>query len=87
MERQSIFETQQNLQSPVSFPMQAKDTKEKKEPEATFDLLSNPARVMKPQLQVIKMENPTSTEKALYAPIKDISIGGKENQSLIKHNQ
>ena len=56
----------------------AKDVKEKKEPEATFELLSNPARVMKPQLQVIKMENPASTEKALYAPIKDISIGGKE---------
>jgi len=55
---------------------EAKDSKEKKEPEATFDLLSNPARVMKPQLQVIKMENPTSTEKALYAAIKDISIGG-----------
>ena len=32
---------------------------------------------MKPQLQVIKMEHPTSTEKAMYAPIKDISIGGK----------
>ena len=66
---------------------EAKDTKEKKEPEATFDLLSNPARVMKPQLQVIKMENPTSTEKALYAPIKDISIGGKEIQSVLKLNQ
>merc|ERR1719400_2678695 len=48
----------------------------KTEPEATFEILNNPARVMKPQLQVIKMENPTSTEKALYAPIKDISIGG-----------
>jgi len=55
---------------------ETKDGKEKKEPEATFEILNNPARVMKPQLQVIKMENPTSTEKALYAPIKDISIGG-----------
>ena len=32
---------------------------------------------MKPQLQVIKMEPPSSTEKAMYAPIKDIIIGGK----------
>ena len=56
---------------------ETKDGKEKKEPEAAFEILNNPARVMKPQLQVIKMENPTSTEKALYAPIKDISIGGK----------
>jgi hypothetical protein len=32
---------------------------------------------MKPQLQITKMEAPSSTEKALYVPIKDISIGGK----------
>jgi 26S proteasome regulatory subunit N2 len=31
---------------------------------------------MKPQLQVIKMKPPNSTEKAMYQPIKDISIGG-----------
>ena len=54
-----------------------KDGKEKKEAEATFEILNNPARVMKPQLQVIKMEPPNSTEKAMYQPIKDISIGGK----------
>ena len=54
-----------------------KDGKEKKEPEATFEILNNPARVMKPQLQVIKMEPPNSTEKAMYQPIKDISIGGR----------
>merc|ERR1712079_867596 len=55
---------------------EAKDGKEKKEAEATFEILNNPARVMKPQLQVIKMEPPNSTEKAMYQPIKDISIGG-----------
>merc|ERR1712183_946744 len=53
-----------------------KDEKENKEAEATFEILNNPARVMKPQLQVIKMEPPNSTEKAMYQPIKDISIGG-----------
>merc|ERR1712051_352347 len=57
-----------------------KDGKEKKEAEATFEILNNPARVMKPQLQVIKMEPPNSTEKAMYQPIKDISIGGKLNK-------
>ena len=56
---------------------ETKDGKEKKEAEATFEILNNPARVMKPQLQVIKMEPPNSTEKAMYQPIKDISIGGK----------
>ena len=56
---------------------ETKDAKEKKEPEATFEILNNPARVMKPQLQITKMEAPSSTEKPLYVPIKDISIGGK----------
>merc|ERR1719150_2131386 len=55
---------------------ESKDAKEKKEPEPTFEILNNPARVMKPQLQVTKMEAPTSNEKAMYAPIKDICIGG-----------
>merc|ERR1711936_1555008 len=40
---------------------ETKDGKEKKEAEATFEILNNPARVMKPQLQVIKMEPPNST--------------------------
>ena len=60
---------------------ETKDGKEKKEAEATFEILNNPARVMKPQLQVIKMEPPNSTEKAMYQPIKDISIGGKLDNS------
>merc|ERR1712083_688865 len=47
-----------------------KDDKEKKEPEALFEMLSNPARVMKAQLKVINMED------GKYRPMKDISIGG-----------
>ena len=35
MERQSILETQQNLQSPVSLPMQAKAAKEEN-PDRTY---------------------------------------------------
>ena len=45
--------------------------KPKPEPEATFEILSNPARVMPSQLRVIQM-----VDKSRYEPIKDISIGG-----------
>merc|ERR1719430_2768233 len=47
-----------------------KSEEEKKEPEALFEMLSNPARVMKAQLKVINMED------GKYRPMKDISIGG-----------
>lgn len=46
------------------------DVKEK-EPEPTFEILSNPARVMKQQLKVMQI-----VEGSRYAPIKDLSIGG-----------
>jgi len=46
------------------------DEKEKKEPEPTFEMLSNPARVMKAQLKVISLEDDK------YRPTKEISIGG-----------
>jgi len=42
----------------------------KKEPEPNFEMLSNPARVMKAQLKVISLED------ARYRPMKDLSIGG-----------
>merc|ERR1712227_843240 len=50
-----------------------KDEKEKEksdEPEPNFELLSNPARVMKAQLKVVSLED------GEYRPMKDISIGG-----------
>jgi len=47
-----------------------KPEEEKKEPEALFEMLSNPARVMKAQLKVINLED------GKYRPMKDISIGG-----------
>merc|ERR1711872_755759 len=43
---------------------------DKKEPEPNFEMLSNPARVMKAQLKVISLED------ARYRPMKDLSIGG-----------
>merc|ERR1719297_245492 len=52
-----------------------KDEKEKEkeksdEPEPNFELLSNPARVMKAQLKVVSLED------SKYRPMKDMSIGG-----------
>merc|ERR1711872_1179702 len=47
-----------------------KSEEDKKEPEPLFEMLSNPARVMKSQLKVINLED------GKYRPMKDISIGG-----------
>lgn len=47
--------------------------KDKKKEEATFEMLSNPTRVMKPQLKVISLEKES---QAKYKPMKDLSIGG-----------
>jgi len=63
----------------------SKEDKEKKEkdekdkPEATFDMLNNPARVMKPQLQVISLEG------AKYRPVKDITVGGIVMMKRVKN--
>lgn len=43
----------------------------KAKPEPNFELLSNPARVIKPQLKLLSMP-----EGSRYRPIKDITIGG-----------
>ncbi|XP_077516303.1 regulatory particle non-ATPase 2 [Amblyomma americanum] len=43
----------------------------KAKPEQNFELLSNPARVVKPQLKLLTMP-----EGSRYRPIKDITIGG-----------
>merc|ERR1712083_336792 len=42
----------------------------KKEAEPLFEMLANPARVMKAQLKVVPLED------ARYRPMKDLSIGG-----------
>lgn len=46
-------------------------TEVKARPEPNFELLSNPARVVKPQLKVIQMP-----EGSRYRPVKDVTIGG-----------
>ncbi|KAI1290272.1 26S proteasome non-ATPase regulatory subunit 1 [Halotydeus destructor] len=50
---------------------EVKAKEEKKEPEALFEILSNPARVMKPQLKVVQM-----VSGSRYRPVKDLSVGG-----------
>lgn len=45
--------------------------KERKEPEPNFEILQNPARVMRQQLKVISIVDGQS-----YVPLKDVSIGG-----------
>merc|ERR1712192_326846 len=47
-----------------------KKEEEKKEAEPLFEMLANPARVMKAQLKVVTLED------ARYRPMKDLSIGG-----------
>ncbi|XP_034939926.1 26S proteasome non-ATPase regulatory subunit 1 [Chelonus insularis] len=48
-----------------------KDKSEKKEPEPNFEILQNPARVLRQQLKVVQM-----VEGSQYAPVKDLQIGG-----------
>lgn len=47
------------------------EQKKKDEKEATFELLSNPARAIRPQLKVMQMP-----ENTRYKPVKELSIGG-----------
>uniref|UniRef100_A0A2M4A5L8 26S proteasome non-ATPase regulatory subunit 1 n=1 Tax=Anopheles triannulatus TaxID=58253 RepID=A0A2M4A5L8_9DIPT len=47
------------------------DKKVPKEPEPSFEILSNPARVMRQQLKVISIAEGTP-----YTPLKEVTIGG-----------
>merc|ERR1711928_255481 len=49
------------------------DEKEKDKPkeEPHFEILSNPARVVRQQLKVVQL-----TENSKYTPLKDVGIGG-----------
>lgn len=47
------------------------EQKKKDEKEATFELLANPARAIRPQLKVMQMP-----ENSRYKPIKELNIGG-----------
>lgn len=56
-----------------------KAEKEKKEAEPNFEILQNPARVLRQQLKVIQL-----VEGSHYVPVKDIQIGGIV---MVKHIQ
>lgn len=47
------------------------EKKEKKEPEPNFEILQNPARVVRQQLKVLSV-----AENQTYMPLKDVTIGG-----------
>merc|ERR1712228_1094533 len=56
--------------STFGYPPNLEEKKKSDEPEPNFELLSNPARVMKAQLKVVSLED------SKYRPMKDMSIGG-----------
>ncbi|XP_047347296.1 26S proteasome non-ATPase regulatory subunit 1 isoform X1 [Vespa velutina] len=56
-----------------------KGEKEKKEPEPNFEILQNPARVLRQQLKVIQL-----VDGSHYVPVKDLQIGGIV---MVKHIQ
>merc|ERR1712083_648671 len=49
---------------------EGEEKKEEKKEEPLFEMLSNPARVMKAQLKAVHLQDKK------YEPVKDISIGG-----------
>jgi len=63
-------DTEKKEKEPEEKKDEEKEKVEKKEPEPSFEMLANPARVMKAQLKV------TTLEDGKYKPMKDISIGG-----------
>mgnify|MGYP001226675504 CR=1 FL=1 len=63
--------------------------KEEKKDEPNFEILQNPCRVVRPQLNLINLEEPTK-----HKPVKDLSIGGiimmkrtdgsEENEAIVE---
>merc|ERR1712241_1100123 len=63
--------------------------KEDKKDEPNFEILQNPCRVVRPQLNLISLEEPTK-----HKPVKDLSIGGiimvkridgsEENEAIVE---
>lgn len=69
-EKEDKEKKQQEVKEEEDKAKKEKEEKEKKE-EETWEMLNNPARVVKPQLRVIAMP-----EGSHYVPLKDVSIGG-----------
>merc|ERR1711953_943593 len=68
---------------------QKKKEAEKKKDMPNFEILQNPCRVVRPQLNLISLEEPTK-----HKPVKDLSIGGiimvkridgsEENEAIVE---
>merc|ERR1712026_375948 len=74
-DKMEVDEKKDDKKEKMDVDEKKEDDKEKKEeksdePEPNFEMLSNPARVMKAQLKVISLED------GKYRPMKDLSIGG-----------
>jgi len=76
-DKMDVDEKKDDKKEKMDVDEKKEDEKDKKdtekaadEPEPNFELLSNPARVMKAQLKVVSMED------SKYRPMKDMSIGG-----------
>jgi len=86
-ETKETKETKEPPKEPAKEPAKEKtdkkaakdDDKEKKEPEPSFEVVQNPARVLRQQLKVIQL-----VEGSHYVPVKDIQIGGIV---MVKHMQ
>merc|ERR1712012_593067 len=70
-DKMDVDEKKDDKKEKMEVDEKKEEEKKADEPEPNFELLSNPARVMKAQLKVVSLE-----EGSKYRPMKDLSIGG-----------
>lgn len=78
-ETKDVKETKEKVEKKGKEEGEKTTEKEKKEAEPNFEILQNPARVLRQQLKVIQL-----VEGSHYVPVKDIQIGGIV---MVKHIQ
>lgn len=78
-ETKEVKETKEKVEKKSKEEGEKTTEKEKKEAEPNFEILQNPARVLRQQLKVIQL-----VEGSHYVPVKDIQIGGIV---MVKHIQ
>lgn len=78
-ETKEVKETKEKVEKKSKEEGEKTIEKEKKEAEPNFEILQNPARVLRQQLKVIQL-----VEGSHYVPVKDIQIGGIV---MVKHIQ
>merc|ERR1712025_1386563 len=70
-DKMDVDEKKDDKKEKMEVDEKKEEEKKADEPEPNFELLSNPARVVKAQLKVVSLE-----EGSKYRPMKDLSIGG-----------